>query len=509
MVGIRAGQLEGFQPAEPRPGTSLGSYNSIDVFSATAERNGVHSTVFPNAPPGLFFAGDKGVPNGGTAAVYSNFSPRLGFSYDLTGRQKTVVRGAYGLFIDQPKADDYNHFTNGQPYSISEILTNPPMTNPVTPQTPFSWENPYNGAPDPIEAFENRGGNPTSNVAFSEPVTGELTYVNFHMPYNQQWNLTFEQQLPLNTLARVTYVGQKGTHLQWTRDENAPQRYPGPSANWPSEQARTPFNPYYGYINGLNWDGYSTYEGIQFNLDHRFSHGLSTTLNYSHSRSFDSNSDGQEFIATGIQNPYNLRLEYGPSDFDVPNNFEGSVLYILPIPSTHNKLADLLVRGWQANAIISLHSGQPYSIYVPCDCELNAESYQRARVFGNPRLPQNRPELARVLNYFNTNAYNDPARLANPTTAGSAWFYTPDDDTGISARNSGRQPGYRNADLSAFKNFNIEHTVTEFRVQAYNAFNNPGLGVNTQSQYPTSPVFGQLSTDKPGRLVEFAIHVAF
>lgn len=487
----------------------VGSYNPIDVLSPSAALAGIHSTVFPNAPPGLFFAGDKGVPNGGTSAVYSNFSPRVGFSYDLMGHQKTVLRGAYGLFIDQPKADNYNRFTNGQPFNIFEILTNAPMTKPVTPLSPFSWRNPYNGGPDPIAAFAARGNNPPSNAAFTLPVTGQLTYVNFHMPYTQQWNITVEQQLPLNTVGRITYVGSKGTHLQWTRDLNAPQRQAGPSANWASEQKRTPLNPYYGYINGLNWDGYSSYEAIQFNLDHRFSHGLSTTLNYSHSRSFDSNSDGQEFIATGIQDPYNLRLEYGPSDFDVPNNFEGSVLYVLPIPSTHNRVADLFVRGWQTNAIISVHSGQPYSIYVPCDCELNAESYQRARVFHDPRLSQNRPQLQRVLHYFDTTAYYDPALLANPATAGSAWFYTPDNDNMISARNSGRQPGYRNVDLSAFKNFDIEHTEVQFRVQAYNAFNNPGLGVNTQSQYPTSSVFGQLSTDKPGRTVEFAIHVAF
>jgi len=489
----------------------VGSYNSIDVFDPAAEQAGKISTVFPNAPPGLFFAGDKTehVPDGGTAAVYSNFSPRVGFSYDLTGRQRTVLRAAYGLFIDQPKSDDYNHFTNGQPYSISVLLTNPPMTNPVTPLTPFSWSNPYNGGTQPVQTFESRGGNPTSNVAFSEPVTGELTYINFHMPYNQQWNLTLEQQLPFNTVGRITYIGAKGTHLQWTRDANTPQRYPGPSADWPSEQARSPYNPYYGYINGLYWDGYSSYEGVQFNLEHRFSRGLSTTLNYSHSRSFDSNSDGQEFIATGVQNPYNLRLEYGPSDFDVPNNFEGSVLYVLPIPSTHNRFGDIFVRGWQVNAILSMHSGQPYSYYVTCDCELNANSYQRARVFFNPKLPQNRPQIQRVLNYFNVNAFYDPALLANPATAGSAWFYTPDDDNMISARNSGRQPGYRNADLSLFKNIKIKQTVTEFRVQAFNAFNNPGLGVNTQAQYPGSSVWGQLSTDKAGRLVEFAIHLSF
>ena len=193
----------------------------------------------------------------------------------------------------------------------------------------------------------------------------------------------------------------------------------------------------------------------------------------------------------------------------MPNNFEGSVVYVLPISSMHNRFADVFVHGWQANAIMSAHSGQPYSIYVPCDCELNAESYQRAKVFRDPRLPQYRSEAQRVAHYSDATVYYDPTLLANKATAATAWFYTPDNDTNISARNSGRQPRYGNVDLSAFKNFNLEHTETQFRVKAFNAFNNPSLGVNTQSQYPYSPVFGQLSTAKGGRSVEFAIHIAF
>ena len=480
----------------------VGAFNPVSVFSPQAERANMHSVVYPNAPPGLFFSGDRGVPEGGTSATYGNFSPRVGFSYDLTGHQRTVIRGAYGYFIDQPKDIIDNRFTNGQPFNIFEQLNNS-TTNP------YSWRDPYRGGVDLVGAFAAQANNPGRNAQFTTPIQGELTFVNFHMPYIQQWNLTLEQQLPLNTVGRISYVGSKGTHLLWTRDINAPQRQAGPSANWADKQTRTPYNPYYGFINGLNWDGYSSYEGLQFNLEHRFSHGLSTTLNYAYSRSFDSNSDGQEFIATGIQDPYNLKLEYGPSDFDVPDNFEGSVVYDLPIPSTHSRVADEFVRGWQLNSILSVHSGQPYSIYVPCDCELTNESYERAKVYSSPSLPQNRPEAQRVQKYFNTLAYSDPALLANPATAGTAYSYTPDNDSGISARNSGRQPRYGNVDLSAFKNFDLEHTETQFRVQAFNAFNNPSLGVNTQSQYFSSPVFGQLSTAKPGRIVEFAIHVAF
>jgi hypothetical protein len=55
----------------------------------------------------------------------------------------------------------------------------------------------------------------------------------------------------------------------------------------------------------------------------------------------------------------------------------------------------------------------------------------------------------------------------------------------------------------------LKGVETQFRVQAFNVFNNPSLGIDTGSQYPSSPVFGQLSTYKGGRIVEFAVHMAF
>ena len=467
----------------------VGRYNQIDVFRPEDVASGQRSAVFPNAPPGLFFAGDRGVPAGGVGATYGNVSPRIGFAYDLTGRQKTVIRGAYGYFIDQPKSINYNRFTNGQPFNFFQQLFN-------TKTSPYAWEDPYRGGVDPVQQFAEQANNPGKDAQFSSGIQGELAYVNFHMPYVQQWNLTVERQLPLDTLFRVTYAGQKGTHLQWTRDANAPQRQAGPSADWASPDARRPYAPYYSFINGLFWDGYSGYEGIQVSLEHRFSHGLSTVLNYSHARTFDSNSDGQEFIATGTQDPYNLRQEYGPSDFDIPNNFVGSVVYDLPIPSTHNHVADLFVRGWQLNGIVSIHSAQPFSVYSVYDNELNTQNYQRSKLIGDPHLSNSRSEAERVKMYFNPAAY-----LSTP--------YTPDDDTNISGRNSLRGPGYRNADISAFKVFNFERAQVQFRVLATNAFNNPSLGINGQSQYPSSAVFGQLSTAKDGRHLQFGVHINF
>lgn len=463
----------------------VGPFNPMSLISASAFAAGTRSALFPNAPPGLLFLGDKGVPSGGTNAVYKNFSPRIGFAYDLSGDQKLVVRGAYGVFYDQPKDDLYNRFLNGEPFNFTSFVTN-------TSSTPLTWENPYNGQPDPVQAFVNKGTNIGPNATFTTDLAGELSFEDFHMPYIQQWNLTVERQLPWNSVARATYVGSKGTHLEWTRDANTPINGSGPISTWANPEARRPMAPYFGYINGLYWDGWSNYNALQLSLEHRFSHGLSALVNYEWSKAMDSNSDSMEFIAHGIQNPYNLPGEYGPAEYDVPNNFVASFVYELPIPSTNNRYLDEVVRGWQLNGIASVHSETPYSIFITEDNMLNTENYQRAKLTGiNPHLPH-----PSQVAWYNTAAYTDQ--------------YTALTATNISGRDSGiRGPAYSNLDASAFKNFTIEGVQTQFRVQAFNALNNASLGIDGGSQYPSSPVFGQLSTYKGGRIVEFGIHTSF
>ncbi len=262
-----------------------------------------------------------------------------------------------------------------------------------TTANPYNWRDPYQGGVDPIGEFASQAGSPPTDSQFSLPIQGQTSFFNFHSPYVHQWNLTLEQQLPLQSLLRVTYVGNKGTHLQWTRDANAPVRQAGPSSMWASTQARRPYNPDYGYITGLFWDGYNEYEGLQVSLEHRFNRGLSANVHFNHSRDFDSNSDGQEYIATGIQNPYDLREEYGPSDLDLPNNFVASFVYDLPIPSTGNHFADYFVRGYQLNGILSVHSASPFSVYSTVDNELTTEGYQRASLSGIRTSPTEVPSF--------------------------------------------------------------------------------------------------------------------
>src|SRR5581483_2694698 len=78
---------------------------------------GAHSQRFPNAPPGLLFAGDPGFPAGGMHDNLGNLAPRIGFSYGVTqGPHATILRGGIGMFFLQPFMKLYNNFVQNAPF---------------------------------------------------------------------------------------------------------------------------------------------------------------------------------------------------------------------------------------------------------------------------------------------------------------------------------------------------------------------------------------------------------
>ena len=98
--------------------------------------NNVRSTLYDNAPRGLLFRGDPGVPFDGTNIDWMNIGTRVGVALDLTGDGKTSIRGGWGMFYDQQlDGEFYNVGVNSPPWSIT--------TNITEPQGPFS--DPYRG----------------------------------------------------------------------------------------------------------------------------------------------------------------------------------------------------------------------------------------------------------------------------------------------------------------------------------------------------------------------------
>ncbi|HUA58050.1 MAG TPA: TonB-dependent receptor, partial [Verrucomicrobiae bacterium] len=83
---------------------------------------GLQSTVFPGAPLGLLFPGDKGAPTGANFPDKKDFAPRAGFAWDVFGNAKTSVRGGFGVFYDILKAEDNLQFNGQSPFFGSAFL---------------------------------------------------------------------------------------------------------------------------------------------------------------------------------------------------------------------------------------------------------------------------------------------------------------------------------------------------------------------------------------------------
>ena len=68
---------------------------AVFTFDWTRFNQGVHSTVFKNAPAGLLYAGDPGFEgNTGVNKRYNQFAPRIGAAFDPKGRRQ---RPRFGL----------------------------------------------------------------------------------------------------------------------------------------------------------------------------------------------------------------------------------------------------------------------------------------------------------------------------------------------------------------------------------------------------------------------------
>ena len=182
-----------------------------EIFSPAAYAAGTVSNMFTNAPPGLLFPGDPGVPQYGVKPNYKNYEPRVGFAWDVQGNAKTSVRGGFGMFYDSMQNGIYNNrFVDTSPFSVQVNL------NPVNPNPPISsyvtFSNPYTGITNPFPAPYP----PPKNIVFPLPDLAASYDIGhggvYQTPVTYEWNLSIERQLPGDWMVRGAYVRSHSSH---------------------------------------------------------------------------------------------------------------------------------------------------------------------------------------------------------------------------------------------------------------------------------------------------------
>ncbi len=434
---------------------------------------GRQSTRFPLALPGLLFQGDKGYENGIIPTDWNNLAPRFGVAYQL--RPRTVIRAAYGIFYDQLMNIFNNRSMQAEPFLRQAVLTNQGILS-----------DPYRG--DAV--LDPSAQKPDATFRFRPYNTWAIPTKQMITPWMQNWNFVLEQQLTGDLLLRAAYVGSKGEHLLHSPEAN-PAIY-GPGATPGNVNQRRIYQPL-GAVELGRTDAWSKYHSLQLTAQKRYSHGFTMLVNYTWSKSIDIASYGSVEYATTGPNPFNYNDNRGLADFNIPQRFVASGIWVHPGFKDTNAFARAVLGGWQSNFILTAQAGGPITVFSGVDNALMGVGGNFADLTGvDWRFSSSRSKQDEINQWFNPAAFKINALGT----------------IGTGRRNQLHAPGLWNLDYSAFKDFALkEQLKVQLRGELFNAFNHANLnGPNTTV---TSPLFGKITSAGAPRIVQLALKVIF
>jgi hypothetical protein len=308
-----------------------------------------------------------------------------------------------------------------------------------------------------------------------------------------EYNLGVEQQLSNSMMLDLDYVGSLDRHQGINPSANtAPIPGPGTLAS-----RGQPYPQYGGGAIGYEENaGSGSYNALQAELKRSFSAGLAFTASYTWSKSMDIQSD--VYGASGPQNFYDLKADWGPSNYDLRNLFVFSGVYALPIGrgraflSTPNRFVEGLAGNWNLGGIVSLHSGQPLECTAGGDIANVGGGTQRCNQIGSPYGGANTGFQQTKTSWLNPAAFN-----TIPYTFGDE------------RRNDLVGPPYKDVDFSAFKDFPLtERVKLQFRAEFFNVLNHTNFSLpNDDIQAGTA--FGQIFGSSFARQSQFAAKFIF
>src|SRR5712692_53719 len=419
-----------------------------------------------------------------------NFSPRLGFAWDLAGNGRTVLRGGAAVIY---ALQGFNVLTSQQG---STAVTTGLNTSPTGAL--------LNGVPGP--------GNITAgavtliasqlNWTLAGPIfpAGQITCTtavpcpilavdpNLHVPYVTSWNLGIQHALTHTLGLDVSYVGNHGSRMTSMIDINEAALGSGwignpASANTATENSSRPYFgkfPYLSNINQIQNADRSNYNGLQATLTERPARGLNFTVGYTYSHALDM--AGRDWGPNvPIYNP-SPKLDYGNSEFDIRHRFTATVTYALP----EKKWRAQMLEGWQLNSIVNIQGSLPLDLVdSTTDVSGTGEFTDRWNFYGSPSDFSNRGSAA--LPWFS--GTSNAACLSQATSAGpnavsslSKWgcyvvgnsmLLPPALGTlGTMGKNIFRNNGLHLLDLSVTKKWKLtERVSTQLRVEFFNILN--------------------------------------
>jgi hypothetical protein len=477
------------------------AYSNNDRISNYIPRlyDGVHPLS------GLIKPGEAGFGRSLWHPYNKGFQPRVGVAWDLKGDGKTAVRAGFGRFMSRSNVIE----------DVLRLSGNPPWTTVVNSNWGGSTAN---LADDPtFRSLDTINPGLKLAVAGVSNSTGfNAVDENFRPPESWQWNITVSREILKNTVAEVSYIGNRGSHI-WRRGVQVNDVTPSKRAT--VAQAFTTGNPNLttivnasrvfpnlGPITMSESNGKSDYKALQVWINRRFTNRLSWQVAYTWSHAI-SNVPLTSFTSA-TTDPFNFDLDKGDSDLDRRHMLVSNAVYALPSFKKWGSLANHLLGGWQLNGIVTLLSGTPLDVFT----NVNPNYVGLASTPGNggyrPNLVPGQPIY---LHGSDKTLYLNPAAFALPAPG----------QFGNLRRGFIRQPGLKNVDFSMAKNWKVKEKYgIQFRAEMFNLFNHPsfsgfdaGMGASFDATGKftgfTNGNFGHLNSDRGPRNIQFGIKFNF
>ena len=431
---------------------------------------------------------------------YTDFSPRVGFSWQVFDSPAVVVRGGYGFYYERLSGQLAEQVVGAPPFSFTQTLQG-------AQNSAATFQQPYNPTLPPDSSFPvfipRTPDSALSVAAIQRSATS---------PYVQQYTLNVQYEFARDTVLQLGYVGSKSTHLTGCVEFN--QALLATPQNPVNGQTTTTVEnladrlPYQGLAAGRSYICKTAfganYNSLQASINRKLRHGLALETAYTWSKNLDYTSGtgglsslDLNFLSNDSTNP---SQSHGLNDFDRTHRVVISGVYSAPNIRTGPTALRTALHNWQFSAISVLQSGSPITVVDSSAGSVygNLPGFTRAECTGaNPASSGSL--FSRLNGYFNPAAFTTAPNIGDGTGFGSC-------PVGLL-----RGPSQLNLDLGIQKSFAItEGSALDFRAEFFNFTNTPKFAQPVNDRATGPGVFGLITSMASNpRVVQFALKLKF
>ncbi len=455
----------------------------------------------------------------------NNLAPRIGFSYDLFGSGKTILRGGYSLNYDTLAGD---YFRLSMPPQFQQVLT-PALACTELDTSPNYCRNHSPVGPPNARGFLVSGGLPSTSISPTTVKKSRALTTSFIpdmvSPTIYNWNLTLQHALPKSWMVEASYVGSRGLHLPVLNNRNSgipipeSQRLPTyfSASQVPSNASGAPsladvlnyagsgqrLLSSYGFTGDvLAYDplGISRHQAGSLFVQNRGIKGLFFRGGYTYGHTTDNSSGALYAAGSGpsrAEDYFNYGNEMANSALNRPHHLSLAWTYAFPKFSVLPGWANHGLEGWQINGMFLAESGQPITPLSGMDVNNNLDS-SSDRVAVNP---SGDASLGTTTNYVVRDSLGNTSIVSTaPSDQNSIvgyvavnpnakWVATQLGGQTSSARNVLTLPRTNCLNFSLFKKFSVsEKASLQFRVELLNALDHPQYSMSWDPQGSGSSV---------------------